>query len=53
MWSAPFAYTLIETVKFNGIEPQAWLTVVLAGIAEHKINRLNNLLLRRCAAPAA
>jgi len=30
------AYTLIETVKLNGVDPQAWLTWVLGRIADHK-----------------
>jgi len=38
------AYTLIETAKLNGVDPQAWLTDVLGRIAEHKINRLDELL---------
>ena len=35
--SAAIAYTLIETAKLNGINPQAWLTDVLGRIADHKI----------------
>ena len=31
--SAAIAYTLIETTKLNGINPQAWLTDVLGRIA--------------------
>ncbi len=42
--SAAIAYTLIETAKLNGIDPQAWLTDVLSRIAEHKINRIDELL---------
>jgi transposase len=38
------AYTLIETAKLNKIDPQAWLTDVLGRIAEHKINRIDELL---------
>ncbi|MGE3643298.1 MAG: IS66 family transposase [Beijerinckiaceae bacterium] len=38
------AYTLIETAKLNGVDPQAWLTDVLSRIADHKINRLDELL---------
>lgn len=33
------AYTLIETAKLNGINPQAWLTDVLGHIADQKITR--------------
>ena len=38
------AFTLIETVKLNGIDPQAWLTDELSRIADHKINRIDELL---------
>ena len=37
-------YTLIETAKLNHVDPQAWLTHVLAHIPDHKINRINELL---------
>lgn len=47
------AFTLIETAKLNGVDPQAWLTWVLAQIAEHKITRLNELMPWRYAAAAA
>lgn len=47
------AYTLIETVKLNGVDPQAWLTDVLGRIADHKINRIDELLPWRYAATAA
>jgi transposase/uncharacterized protein (DUF1810 family) len=42
--SAAIAYTLIETAKLNGVNPQAWLTDVLGRIADHKITRLDELL---------
>jgi len=42
--SAAIAYTLIETAKLNGIDPLAWLSDVLARIADHKINRIDELL---------
>ena len=42
--SAAIAYTLIETAKLNGVDPQAWLTDVLGRIADHKITRINELL---------
>jgi|ETNmetMinimDraft_26_1059896.scaffolds.fasta_scaffold203472_1 hypothetical protein len=38
------AFTLIETTKLNNIDPQAWLTWVLERIADHKINRIDELL---------
>jgi transposase len=42
--SAAIAYTLIETAKLNGVDPQAWLTNVLSRIADHKITRIDELL---------
>jgi transposase len=30
--------------KLNGVDPQAWLTDVLSRIADHKINRIDELL---------
>jgi transposase len=42
--SAAIAYTLIETAKLNGVNPQAWLTDVLDCIADHKITRLDELM---------
>ena len=38
------AFTLIETVTLNQVDPQAWLTWVLARIADHKITRILELL---------
>ena len=40
--AAAIAYTLIETAKMNGLDPQAWLTEVLHRIAEHPSNRVND-----------
>jgi len=37
-------YSLIVTAKMNDIDPQAWLADVLARIAEHPANRLDELL---------
>lgn len=42
--SAAIIYTLIETAKLNNVDPEAWLTDVLARIADHKINRIGELL---------
>ena len=47
------AFTLIETAKLNNVDPQAWLTWVLAQFADHKITRLDELLPWRYAAHAA
>lgn len=38
------AFTLIESAKLNNVDPQAWLTSVLAQIADHKITCLDELL---------
>ena len=38
-------YTLIETAKMNGFDPEAYLLDVLARIADHPINRIDELLL--------
>ena len=51
--AAAIAYTLIETAKLNGVDPQAWLTHVLGRIADHKITRIDELLPWRYAAAAA
>ena len=42
--SMAIAFTLIETAKLNGVDPQAWLTWVLERVADHKINRLDELM---------
>ena len=41
---AAVLYTLIETAKLNGLDPQAYLRRVLDRIAEHPSNRLAELL---------
>jgi transposase len=41
---AAIAYSLIETCKLNQIDPQRYLEYVLARIAEHPINRIEELL---------
>jgi len=37
-------YSLIGTAKLNDIDPQAWLADVLARIAEHPVQKLDELL---------
>jgi transposase IS66-like protein len=37
-------YSLIVTAKMNDIDPQAWLADVLARIAEHPAQRIDELL---------
>ena len=41
---AAAAYTLIETAKLNGLDPEAYLRDVLDRIADHHINRIAELL---------
>jgi len=50
---AAIAYTLVETAKLNGVDPQAWLNDTLAHIADHKITRIDKLLPWHYAANAA
>ena len=42
--AAAIAYTLIETAKMNSVNPEAWLTWVLTLVADHKINRIEELM---------
>ena len=37
-------YTLIETARLNGVDPEAWLVDVIGRIADHPINRVDELL---------
>jgi hypothetical protein len=41
---AAVIYTLIQTAKLNGVDPQAWLADVLARISDHLISDLAALL---------
>ena len=41
---AALLYSLIVTAKLNDVDPQAWLADVLARIADHPANRLDELL---------
>ena len=38
-------YSLVETAKLNGLHPEDYLLEVLERIAEHPINRIDELLL--------
>lgn len=42
--SAAIAYTLIETCKLNGVNPEAWLAWVLERIQDHPANRIGELM---------
>jgi hypothetical protein len=42
--TAAVIYSLIGTCKLNGINPQAYLRYVLERIADHPINRIDELL---------
>ena len=37
-------YTLVETAKLNGVDPQAWLADVLARLPDHPVKRIDELL---------
>jgi transposase len=41
---AAAVYTLIETAKLNGIDPQAWLADILARLPDHPMRRIDELL---------
>lgn len=42
--SAAICYSLIETCKLNGVNPQSWLTHALANIQDTKLSELDKLL---------
>jgi len=42
--AAAIAYTLIETAKLNGVDPNAWLAYTLARIPNYKITKVDELL---------
>ena len=42
--AAAIIYSLFETAKLNSVDPQAWLTFVLAKIADQKVTELEELM---------
>ncbi len=42
--AAAVAYTLIETARMNGVNPEAWLTWVLERLQDHKTTRIDDLM---------
>src|SRR5579863_3588426 len=41
---AAAVYTIIETAKLNGLDPEAYLSAVIARIADHPMRRIAELL---------
>jgi hypothetical protein len=37
-------YSLVETAKLNGLDPEAYLREVFGRIAEHRVDRVHELL---------
>ena len=49
---AAVMYSLIGTVKLNGIDPQTWLADLLGRIAEHPVTKLDELMPWNWTSPA-
>jgi len=50
---AAMIYTIIQTCRLNGLDPEAYLRDVIARIADHPINRINELLPWNWTPPAS
>ena len=46
---AAAVYSLIGTVKFNGVDREVWLRHVLANIADHPVSQFDDFLPWNCA----
>ena len=44
IWTAAAIYSLLGTARLNGTDPESYLRNVLSRIAEHPINRIDELL---------
>ena len=42
--AAAIAYTLVEPCRMNSVDPEAWFSWVLARVADHKMNRIDDLM---------
>jgi hypothetical protein len=48
---AATVYTILETARMNGLDPEAYLADILARIADHPANRIDELLPWNWTAP--